>query len=198
MKKIVAVAIAFLIFSVGFYYAYELSELLNKSRCLGCIALLPKASKFHGFWTEYPPFFHKKGLPQLPQWLLNESKNHVVILFFWYKGCDPCKAQWEDMVKAGIVVGSEENGKMAANYSKNVSIITIDIVKSEFGNLLEIFTPAKATPSTPTTVILFTTNQTYWYAFSGRADGKAGRPSIEELEGIIREAIEEWYVEVHA
>ena len=191
MKKIVAVAIAFLIFSVGFYHAYELSELLNKSRCLGCIALLPKVSTFKEFWVQYPSFFHKKGSPTLPDWLLNESKQHVVMLFFWYKGCDPCKAQWEDMVKNGIVVGSEENGKMAPNYSKNVSIITIDIVRSELGNLLEIFTPAKAIPSTPTTVILFTTNQTYWYAFSGILDASM-------VKKIIREAIEEWYAAARA
>jgi len=170
--------------------------LLNESRCLGCIALLPKASAFKGFWVEYPTFFHKKGSPALPDWLINESRQHVIMLFFWYKGCDPCKAQWDDMVHAGIVVGSEENGKMAANYS-NVSLITIDIVNDERANLLKIFTPAKSTPSTPTTVILFTTNQTYWYAFSGKADGKAGRPSIEQLKEIIREAIE-WHASARA
>ncbi len=196
MRKVVAIAMAFIVFSVGFHFAYEKSKLLNESRCLGCIALLPKASAFKGFWVEYPTFFHKKGSPALPDWLINESRQHVIMLFFWYKGCDPCKAQWDDMAHAGIVVGSEENGKMAANYS-NVSLITIDIVNDERANLLKIFTPAKSTPSTPTTVILFTTNQTYWYAFSGKADGKAGRPSIEQLKEIIREAIE-WHASARA
>jgi len=189
MKKLTAIAMAAIIFVVGFHFAYEKSKLLNESRCLGCIALLPKASKFHGFWTEYPSFFHKKGYPDFPEWLVNESKNHVVILFFWYKGCDPCKAQWEDMVREGIVTGSEENGKMTSGY--NATIITIDIINDKLGSMLHIFTPAKETPSTPTTAIIFTTNQTYWYAFSGRADGRAGRPSIEELKNIIKEAIEE-------
>jgi len=193
MKKIAAIAMAFIIFSIGFNFAYEKSELLNKSRCLGCLALLPKALEFKGFWMEYPNFFHKKGEPDFPDWLINESRKHVIVLFFWYKGCDPCKAQWEDMVKAGIVIGSEEDGKMAANYS-NASLITIDILNDERASILQIFTPAKTTPSTPTTAIIFTTNRTYWYAFSGRADGKAGRPSIEQLKEIIGEAIEEWYV----
>ena len=189
MKKLAVIIVSILLFAVGFHYAYEKSKVLNESRCLGCIALLPKAEKFEDFWVEYPPFFNKKGVPEIPQWLLNESKNHVVILFFWYKGCDPCKAQWEDMLKAGIVKGSEENGKLA-NYT-NATLITIDILNDERSNLLPIFTPAKSTPSTPTTVILFTKNQTYWYAFSGRADGRAGRPSVEKLNEIIKEAIKE-------
>jgi len=193
MKK-VALIISIIVLAVGFHQAYEKSKILNESRCLGCLALLPKAEKFNGFWIEYPSAFNKKGTPPIPEWLLNESRKNVVILFFWYKGCDPCREQWEDMVRAGIVVGSEENGRMADNYT-NVSIMTIDIINDENGYLLNLFTPEGKPPSTPTTVILFTKNDTYWYAFSGKADGKAGRPDIKELDRIINEAIKEWYAE---
>lgn len=196
MKKIIALGISIIIFVVGFHYAYEKSKLINESRCLGCIALLPKAAEFTTFWIEYPPSFNRKGIPDFPSWLINESKNRVVMLFFWYKGCDPCREQWEDMVNAGIVYGEEGNGRMGERFS-NVTLISIDILNDERGNVLNVFTPKGETPSTPTTVIIFTKNETYWYSFSGKADGRAGRPDIKKLEEIIEEAIKECYAGAH-
>ena len=195
MKKIISLIISISIFITGFYYAYEKSKLLNESRCLGCIALLPRAEKFKEFWIEYPKYFHKNGIPNFPSWLLNESRQHVVMLFFWYKGCDPCKEQWDDMVRAKIVKGNEENGKMTSNFS-NITLITIDIINDERGSILSLFTPRGSKPSTPTTVILFTKNQTHWYAFSGKADGRAGRPNIKELKEILNEAMIECAEEI--
>ncbi|MCD6448328.1 MAG: hypothetical protein J7L58_04710, partial [Thermoplasmata archaeon] len=46
----------------------------------------------------------------------------------------------------------------------------------------------------PTTVILFEKNGTiYWYAFSGEANGKGGRPDINGLINILEKAKEEKY-----
>ena len=189
MKKLIMLLISIGLLLTGFHFAYEKSKVLNESRCLGCIAMLPKAEEFHKFWIEYPKNFHKSGIPKIPLWLLNESKKNVIMLFFWYKGCDPCKAQWDDMVANNIVSGSESNGKMTGNFS-NITLISIDIINDKRGNILSIYTP-KGMTGTPTTVILFTKNKTYWYAFSGPADGKEGRPSISQLEKILALAIEE-------
>ncbi|MCD6170870.1 MAG: hypothetical protein J7J36_00400 [Thermoplasmata archaeon] len=190
MKKFIVLLISIAFLLTGFHFAYEKSKILNESRCLGCIAMLPKAISFHKFWIEYPKNFHKSGIPQIPSWLLNESKKNVVMLFFWYKGCDPCKAQWDDMVANNIVSGSESNGKMTGNFS-NITLISIDIINDKLGNLLPIYTPKGKPSETPTTVILFTKNETYWYAFSGKADGIAGRPNISQLKKILNLAMEE-------
>ena len=93
------------------------------------------------------------------------------------------------MAANNIVSGSESNGKMTGNFS-NITLISIDIINDKRGNILSIYTP-KGMTVTPTTVILFTKNETYWYAFSGLANGKEGRPSITQLEKILALAIEE-------
>lgn len=189
MKKVAVLLISIILFSAGMYYGYEDSKKLNESRCLGCIALLPRAISFSTFWVEYPASFHKKGIPAHPEEVVNESKKHVVMLFFWYTGCDPCREQWEEMRKAGIVEGEERDGRMAGNFS-NITLFSIDIFNDREGRWLSIYTPANTPSSTPTTVILFTKNNTtYWYAFSGKADGKAGRPDLNTLERILNEAM---------
>ncbi|MCD6512960.1 MAG: hypothetical protein J7K61_05100 [Thermoplasmata archaeon] len=190
MKKVAVLIISIILFASGLYYGYEDSKRLNESRCLGCIALLPKAASFSTFWVEYPPFFHKKGIPAHPEAVLNESREHVVMLFFWDTGCDPCKEQWEEMKAKGIVDGSESDGRMTGNFS-NITLFSIDIFNEKDGlRWLNVYTPAENPSSTPTTVILFTKNNTtYWYAFSGKADGKAGRPDLNKLEEILNEAM---------
>ena len=191
MKKVIYVAIAFALLVAGFYLAYDRAKELNTARCWGCIAMQPKAEKFTNFWIEYPEGYKAKGIPPHPDWIINASKEKVVMLFFWGPACEPCEKQWEDMKKAGLVIGSEENGTITQNFSY-VKLFSLDVTK-ERGNTIKIYTK-DGSESTPTTVILFEKNGTiYWYAFSGRADGKGGRPSIEELINILEKAKEEKY-----
>jgi len=189
--KIIYLCIIIAILFAGSYLSYERVEQLNETRCLGCIGMQPKVEKFKEFWIKYPKSFNREGLPLHPSWIVNISKEKVVMLFFWSPACKPCKEQWEEMKKVGLVEGSEENGRIGENFSY-VALFSIDITSSE-GNIIKIYTP-DGNRVTPTTVILFEKNNTiYWYAFTGKADGKGGRPSVEELIKILEKAKEEKY-----
>ena len=88
------------------------------------------------------------------------------------------------MKLAGIVEGNEENGKISKNYSF-VELFSINVAFDEKADTIKIYTK-DGNYITPTTVILFQKNGTiYWYAFSGKADGKGGRPDIEKLKEIL-------------
>ena len=190
MKKAIYIGIAIIILASGVYVAYRQVEALNVARCLGCLAMQPKTEPFKAFWVEYPSFYKKSGLPSHPSWLVNESKQHVVMLFFWFEGCGACKSQWENMKKYGLVEGGEADGKFTENFSY-AKLITIDIINSPMKNILKIY-EKEGRMKAPTTVILFEKNGTiYWYAFSGEANGKGGRPSVDELVKIIEKAEEE-------
>ena len=96
------------------------------------------------------------------------------------------------MKKAGIVEGNEEGGRITANFSY-VELFSINAPYEERGEAIRIYTK-KASMDTPTTVILFEKNETiYWYAFSGEANGKGGRPDINGLINILEKAREEKY-----
>ena len=192
MKKIFYLLVAAALLFSGAYIAYKKVESLNVARCLGCIAMEPKVEKFAGFWVEYPEYYKQKGIPQHPQWIVDEAKKKVVMLFFWFEGCEACKKQWENMKKHGMVEGSEADGSFTENYSYAI-LITIDIVNSKDKDILKIY-HAKEKMEAPTTVILFEKNGTiHWYAFSGEANGKGGRPDINGLINILEEAKEEKY-----
>lgn len=49
MKKVIYVAIAFALLVAGFYLAYDRAKELNTARCLGCIAMQPKAENLLTF-----------------------------------------------------------------------------------------------------------------------------------------------------
>lgn len=186
----VGIIIALALFVGGWYTAYDKSTDLNESTCLGCIALNPIVSPFSEFWVEYPKGYSREGNVPHPQWVIDElNKGKVVMLFYWYHGCEPCSRQWNDMKNAGIVEGSESDGKMSAKYGGNITLFTIDIINSERKDTIKIYTP-KGDIGTPTTVILTMKNgSVLWYAFQGPADGTGGRPSIEKLEEILNDAI---------
>jgi len=187
MKKIVYAGIIFLLLASGAYAAYKQVEALNIARCLGCIAMEPKTEVFENFWVEYPYFYHASGLPPHPSWVINESREHVTMLFFWFEGCSACKSQWERMEKYGLVEGSEADGRFTENYSY-AKLITIDIINSPLKNTLKIY-HGEGRMEAPTTVILFEKNGTiYWYAFSGDANGEGGRPTVAELADILEKA----------
>jgi len=192
MKKVVYALIAAVLLSAGAYIAYHQVESLNIARCLGCLAMEPKVEEFVNFWVEYPDEYKQNGVPPHPQWIVDEAKEKVVMLFFWFEGCEACKRQWENMEKAGMVEGSEANGSFTDNFSY-AKLITIDIVNSKDKDVLKIYHP-KEILEAPTTVILFEKNGTiYWYAFSGEANGKGGRPDINGLINILEKAKEEKY-----
>jgi len=188
--QLTGIIISLAFFVGGWYTAYEKSSDLNDSTCLGCLALNPVVSSFSEFWTEYPDGYSREGGVPHPQWVVDELNNSkVVMLFFWYHGCEPCSRQWNDMLHAGIVEGSESSGKMAGIYAKNVTLFTIDVINSERKDNIKIYTP-KGDIGTPTTVILTMKNSSIvWYAFQGPADGSGGRPSIEKLESILNDAV---------
>lgn len=188
--QLTGIIISLAFFVGGWYTAYEKSSDLNESTCLGCIALNPIVESFSEFWTEYPDGYSREGGVPHPQWVVDELNNSkVVMLFFWYHGCEPCSRQWNDMLHAGIVEGSESSGKMAGIYAKNVTLFTIDVINSERKDNIKIYTP-KGDIGTPTTVILTMKNGSImWYAFQGPADGSGGRPSIEKLESILNDAV---------
>ncbi len=192
MKKITFLIVALIILSAGIYFGYEKVKALNIARCLGCIAMEPKAEKFKNFWVEYPSSYEMNGIPPHPSWLVNESREKVVMLFFWGPACHPCELQWNAMKNAGIVKGSEENGSFTENFSY-AKLFSINQPYDEKGNIITLYTSDRST-GTPTTVILFEKNGTvYWYAFSGEANGKGGRPDINELINILEKAKEEKY-----
>lgn len=188
--QLTGIIISLAFFVGGWYTAYEKSSDLNESTCLGCIALNPIVESFSEFWTEYPDGYSREGGVPHPQWVVDELNNSkVVMLFFWYHGCEPCSRQWNDMLHAGIVEGSESSGKMAGIYAKNVTLFTIDVINSERKDNIKIYTP-KGDIGTPTTVILTMKNGSImWYAFQGPADDSGGRPSIEKLESILNDAV---------
>ncbi len=190
MRKKIMLIVMVAIFLAGIYTAYEKTKALNELRCLGCIAMLPKTKEFKEFWIEYPAWYKNEGTPEHPSWVINASLEKVVMLFFWGPACEPCEQQWEDMKKAGMVKGSEGNGNITQNFSF-VKFFSINVAGDEKRNTVRIYTEDKS-DSVPTTVILFQKNGTiYWYAFSGKADGKGGRPSIEKLIEILEIAKEE-------
>jgi len=189
MKKLLVIIMA-LILSGGIYVAYETTKLLNELRCLGCIAMLPKTKEFKEFWIEYPSWYKNEGMPEHPEWIINASADKVVMLFFWGPACRSCEEQWEDMKKAGMVNGSEENGRISKNFSF-VAFFSINVAGDEKGDAIRIYTKDRSN-RVPTTVILFQKNGIiYWYAFSGKADGKGGRPTVEKLKEILELAKEE-------
>lgn len=190
MKKAIILIISSILLLFGIHMAYDSAKKLNIARCLGCIAMEPKVEKFKEFWIEYPKYYVKKGIPSHPEWIINESKEKILMLFFWAPACEPCERQWEEMKKAGMVEGSEEHGRMTENFSY-VKLFSINAPYDKKGDAIRIYT-AKGDVSTPTTVILFNKNGTiYWYAFSGEANGKGNRPNIRELIKIIEKAREE-------
>jgi hypothetical protein len=94
------------------------------------------------------------------------------------------------MKHRGLVTGSEQDGGIAENYSY-VSLFSLNAPFDERGDTIKMYTYDKST-GVPTTVILFGRNETiYWYAFSGEANGKGGRPTVEELITILERAREE-------
>jgi thiol-disulfide isomerase/thioredoxin len=193
MRKAIYLMVALIILAAGANTAYDSVKSLNIARCLGCIAMEPKAVKFVEFWVEYPEHYNNKGIPPHPDWVINASKQKVVMLFFWGPSCEPCEWQWEAMKKAGLVKGSEENGSATANFSY-IQLFSINApYDDEKGEAIRIYTP-KGDTGTPTTVILFEKNGTiYWYAFSGPANGEGGRPDINGLINILEKAKEEKY-----
>lgn len=192
MKKVAFLIMIAMILSAGIYFEYERVKALNIARCLGCIAMEPKAEKFKEFWIEYPESYKRSGLPKHPSWLVNESREKVVMLFFWGPACHPCERQWNAMRKAGIVEGNEENGSFTENFSY-AKLFSINQPYDEKGSTITIYNPQGDT-GTPTTVIIFEKNGTvYWYAFSGEANGEGGRPDINELINILEKAKEEKY-----
>jgi len=190
MKKAIYVGIIFIILASGAYVAYKQVEALNIARCLGCLAMEPKTKAFEDFWVEYPSFYTRSGIPEHPSWLVNESRQHVTMLFFWFEGCSACKSQWERMKKYGLVEGGEADGKFTENFSY-AKLITIDIINSPQRDALKIY-QTEGRMEAPTTVIIFEKNDTiYWYAFSGDANGEGGRPDVETLVKILERAEEE-------
>jgi len=184
----IIIALAF--FIGGWYTAYEKSAEFNKNTCSGCVALNPIGEPFSEFWVEYPKEYKRGRIVPHHQWVVDElNKSKVIMLFFWYHGCEPCSRQWNDMLHAGIVNGSEDSGKMTGEYAKNITLFTIDVINSEKKDTLKIYTP-KGKEVTPTTVILTMKNGSIlWYAFQGLADGDGGRPSIDGLEVILNDAV---------
>jgi hypothetical protein len=187
----IGIAVAFALLVSGAYTAYNKSRDLNESTCLGCLALNPIVKSFSGFWIEYPGGYGKEGSVSHPSWAVDElNKGKVVMLFFWYHGCEPCSRQWNEMKNAGIVNGSEGNGRMGGSYEKNITLFSIDIINSERKDAIKIYIPGGYVV-TPTTAVLTMHNESIlWYAFQGPADGTGGRPSIEQLEEILTLAVE--------
>ncbi len=187
MRKVIYIGIIFILLASGAYVAYKQVESLNIARCLGCLAMEPKTEIFENFWVEYPSFYNRNGIPPHPSWIVNESKQHVIMLFFWFEGCSACKSQWKRMEKYGLVEGGEADGGFTENYSY-AKLITIDIINSPYKDILRIY-QREGRMEAPTTVILFEKNGTiYWYAFSGDANGEGGRPTVAELVNILERA----------
>ncbi len=188
--QIIGITIALAFFVGGWYTAYEKSADLNESTCLGCIALNPVVPSFSEFWVEYPEDYTHHGNVTHPRWVIDElNKGKVVMLFYWYHGCEPCARQWNDMKNMGIVEGSESDGKMTGMYAENITLFTIDVINDEKKDTIKIYTP-KGDIGTPTTVILTMKNGSIlWYAFQGPADGDGGRPSIDGLKVILNDAV---------
>ena len=180
--------------TIGGFKAYETSQRLNESTCLGCLALNPRVASFTDFWSIYPDSYgNKEGKDvQHPMWVTNEVNNGTVImLFFWYNGCQPCKQQWDDMKEIGLVEGNEDDGRMSPPYASNVTLITIDVINSERTNARKVYAYPSREDYTPITAII-TRNASglIWYAFQGPADGNGGRPSVQKLTDIINLAVE--------
>lgn len=189
MKKALLLLVALVLLVPGMYEFYGHIESLNTMRCLGCIAMEPKAIAFEEFWISYPGSYKNSGIPEHPAWIVNESRNNVVMLFFWGPGCEPCESQWEKMKRVNLVKGTEADGMISENYSY-VSLFSINAPFDEKGDALKIY-QQKGEIETPTTVVLFERNNTiYWYSFSGEANGHGGRPSINDLIRILETAWE--------
>jgi len=182
---IIGMGIAAILLLSGGYLAYDKTHILNENRCWGCLALNPTGKIYNGFWIDYPKEYGK-GKIKHPDWLKNALNNtHVVMLFFWYKGCSACKLLWEEMKEEGIVEGDEANGKIVG--FENVTLITIDTVNDERKGALSIYSQKGGSP---TTVILFKEDDTiYWYAFEGSNLPKDENGKIVTVKEIIEDAI---------
>ncbi|MGC9554110.1 MAG: hypothetical protein ACP5EK_02255 [Thermoplasmatota archaeon] len=192
--KLAGVLIALVVLAGGALNAYVTSQRLNESTCLGCLALNPRGAPFTDFWSAYPDSYGSREGKEVqhPSWVTGEVNNgSVAMLFFWYHGCQPCKQQWDDMKKRGLVEGSEEDGRMAPPYKQNVTLIPIDVVNSDRTDARTVYAQPGREEFTPITVVV-TGNQSglSWYAFQGPADGEGGRPSVQELIDIIEMAIQ--------
>jgi len=187
----ICITVSFVLLISGGYAAYNKSKTLNESICLGCIGLNPIVESFSEFWVEYPRGYGKEGNVSHPQWVIDElNKGKIVMLFFWYHGCEPCSRQWNDMLHAGIVEGTEENGKIGVAYKNNVTLLTIDTINSERKDSIKLYNPSKKEDYNPTTAIITMKNGSIlWYAFQGPADGSGGRPSMRGLEEILNYAL---------
>ena len=117
MKKAIILLIAIGLIIPGAYYAYDRAKALNISRCLGCLSMEPKATEFDSFWIEYPDDYKNSGLPEHPQWVINETQQSIVFLYFWGPSCIPCEEQWKNMKNEGLVQGEEKGGQITENYS---------------------------------------------------------------------------------
>lgn len=193
IQKLMGVVLALAVLIAGGLAAYPTSQRLNQSTCLGCLALNPRVVSFAHFWSTYPDSYGgREGTEvQHPSWVVDTVTNgSVAMLFFWYQGCQPCKQQWEEMKKRGLVEGTEEDGRLTASYAHNASLITIDVLHSDRARALNVYARPGQEGYTPLTAVI-TMNESgiFWYAFQGPADGEGGRPSVQELITIIELAV---------
>jgi len=181
--------------------AYSISYEKNRIKCLGCLALRPDVPGFDGnWWINYPEGAidvygnDRSGQPvDHPQEIIDALSTHkAVFLFFYQSGCTGCEEQWEDMKKAGIVSGDENNGQMD-RYSLDAVLFTLSLDDGnpnqnrnmEWFETYEMYKKVgnKVEGVTPTSVFLtHYKGGIGWYSV-------AGQMSAEEVDGILSMAI---------
>ena len=144
--------------------------------CLGCLGLSPVSGEFEEWWIDYPEGHVKEGQPVgHPSWILEALDEYeMIILFFWQDECPPCEKQWEDMKDAGLVSGSEANGKLI-KYTEIAYLYSLDVAdpKHNYRDIMyDIYDPEGYRQGTPTTVFLVTLhdNNIGWYSQKGYVD----------------------------
>lgn len=177
--------------------SYGYGRDIGEEICLGCLGLTPEHQHFDEFWIEYPPghkdlfepgTLNEGEIPDHPQWILDRFEEYdMVILFFWFHGCVPCRAQWDEMKEDGLVKGEEADGEMA-RYEDSVRFFSIDTIDSsnnpggiDGGDLLRTYDADGVGAGAPTTVFLieFDDGSIGWWSHDGRME------DLEQIYDVI-------------
>ena len=147
----------------------------NDKTCFGCLALQPEIG---GGWNT--------ASVDHPEAILNDLDSYdVVMLFFWQPGCGPCTEQWEEMVAAGLVSGTEANGQMV-KYSNRVKLYSVDATQNPYTDWFRAYAsyaPDSMWGTPMTSLIVEYNNDFIWYS-------NIDKMSVEDVEEIIHEAFE--------
>jgi len=153
---------------------------IGESSCYGCLALDPDIEGFDSFWTRYPEGHQDaNGTVDHPDMVREALKDHdVVMLFFWYPGCIPCKEQWHDMEANDLVVSGpsdqspEQGGTAGDKFADKLAVMPLDSVSEEDGkSAMGIYHPTGRKPyGAPMTTLIFqdAKGTIYWYSQSGK------------------------------